>query len=252
MLVDDMARMSVTYFSQALQKMTSAVMFVPEGVEGPYAVLVQLHGLSDNETAWSRRTSLERYTDGLPLITVMPDGGRSFYCDAEQGFAYGKAIGEELPELVERWFPTRPGWAIGGLSMGGYGAVRLALTYPERFVSCVSHSGALAFAAFDMNDDEFGTEFERVVGPHPGGGRNDLSALARGVKSRPKIRFDCGTEDFLLQSNRWFDEQLTEIGYEHEYEEFPGDHEWGYWDLHVREALEFHKRNLGIEAAQRG
>ncbi len=236
-----MARIQLSYFSDALQKSTSAVLFVPESIEPPYHVLFQLHGLSDNETAWSRRTSLERYVERLPVIVVMPDGGRGFYCDAEQGYAFGRAIGEELPQLIERWFPTRPGWAIGGLSMGGYGSFRLALTYPERFVSAVSHSGALAFGHFPLEaDEDFAVEFRRVIGADPVGGPNDLLHLAGQAKPRPRLRFDCGLDDFLLPANRLFHSHLTEIRYDHEYAEFPGDHEWGYWDEHVREALSFH------------
>ena len=94
-----MALLDIKYFSPALGKNVEALAIVPE-TAGPYHVLFLLHGLSDDHTIWQRRTSIERYVDGLPLIVVMPNGDRSFYCDAEDGPAYGTAIGEELPALI--------------------------------------------------------------------------------------------------------------------------------------------------------
>ena len=108
--------------------------------EPPYQVLYLLHGLSDNHTIWLRRTGIERYVASLPIMVVMPDGGRGFYADADQGYAYGKAIGEELVDRIDKTFPTkasREGRVVAGLSMGGYGALRLALNYPERFRAAV-------------------------------------------------------------------------------------------------------------------
>lgn len=212
--------------------------------------MMLLHGLSDDETIWSRRTSIERYVENLPLIVVMPDGARSFYCDAVDGFKYGTAIGSELPRLIESWFPTKPGWAIGGLSMGGYGALRLGLTYRERFTSINSHSGALAFGHSDGGQGDFGHEFRRVLGTSFAGGPNDLYTLAEAAKKdsrpAPKIRIDCGKDDFLIQSNRDYHEHLQKISYDHEYAEFPGEHTWSYWDTHIQEALSFHRKNLGF------
>ena len=60
------------------------------------------------------------------------------------------------------------------------------------------------------------------------------------------MRIDCGVGDFLIEHNRQFHRHLERLGVPHEYEEFEGEHEWGYWDVHVQEALEFHCRNLGI------
>lgn len=241
-----MALLDVAYHSAVLGKAQRAKLIVPEDMPPPYHVLFQLHGLSDDESAWTRLTSIERYVSGLPLLVVMPDGGRGFYCDATEGYAYGTAIGEELPKLIETWFPVKPAWAIGGLSMGGYGAVRFALTYPHRFVSATSHSGALAFGHFPYREDDFGIEFRRVLGPDPIGGPNDLFSLAEFASPRPQLRLDCGADDFLLESNRSLHQHLDQIGYTHEYAEFPGDHTWSYWDTHVQEAIGFHRRSLGF------
>jgi S-formylglutathione hydrolase FrmB len=244
------------YFSEALGFHTAANILLPDPkLDPPYHVMFLLHGLSDDHTIWSRRTSIERYADGLPLVIVMPNGGRGFYTDAHAGFAYGTAIGEELPAIVRRYFPVRDEWAITGLSMGGYGAVRLAFRYPKRFVSSVSHSGALGFGhtgeRWIAEDDPRAAEFSRILGPTVGRNENDLYYLAQQLPEslRPKLRIDCGIDDFLIEHSRSFSAFLERIGYNHEYEEFPGEHNWEYWDEHVREALAFHARNLGFARA---
>lgn len=249
-----MALCDLHYFSKSLNKQTAANVILPESDElsGPYPVLYLLHGLSDDYTIWQRRTSIERYVQNLLLIVVMPDGGRGFYTDAEQGFAYESAIVHDLIGLIDRTFPTRAeraGRCVGGLSMGGYGAMKLALRHPDLFCSAVSHSGALRFGHYPMNEDTpFDAEFRRVIGADPVGGPNDLFALAEGIDRAllPALRIDCGTDDFLIEANRDFHAHLESLGIPHEYAEYTGAHEWSYWDLHIQEALTFHARNLGI------
>lgn len=249
-----MALAHLHFHSQVLGKHCAAEVLLPDSGKGPFPVFYLLHGLSDDQTIWLRRTRLEMYVGGAPLIVVMPDGMRTFYTDANEGAAAGKFIGEELVEVVDRYFPTkksREGRAIGGLSMGGYGALRAALTYPETFVSANSLSGAVMCGT--QRWDKPGTrldnaEFARVFGPRPAGSKHDLLALAKGLtkKKLPKLRIDCGTEDFLLEDNREFRQKLEALKVPHEYEEFPGSHNWDYWDLHIREALAFHAKHLGI------
>jgi S-formylglutathione hydrolase FrmB len=238
------------YRSEALQKQTTANVILPApNVPGPYHVMFLLHGLSDDQSAWVRWTSIERYVGGLPLIVVMPDGGRSFYIDAEEGGAYATAIGVELPEIIRHYFPTKPGWCSAGLSMGGYGAAKLALTHPELFVSGHSLSGAVGFGhKEEYLQDDRSAEFVRILGKSPKGGPNDLYALAANLpkEKRPKLRIDCGVDDFLIEDNRLFVKHLKEIGFEHEYAEYPGDHNWAYWDEHIQEGIAFQAKNLGI------
>jgi S-formylglutathione hydrolase FrmB len=242
------------FYSAALQKQTAAYVILPEAGTGPFPVLYLLHGLSDNHTIWLRRTSIERYVANLPLIVVMPDGGRGFYADAEQGFAYGKAIGTELIERIDRTFPTkaeRGGRCIAGLSMGGYGALRLGLSHPDLYCAAVSHSGALNFGhqvIYGEHVRPMAPEFARILGENPTGGPNDLYALAeksdRGAL--PTLRIDCGTEDHLIEANRTFHTHLETLGIAHEYEEHPGAHDWAYWDLHIQDTLKFMRTALEI------
>ncbi len=256
-----MALSELHYFSTALDKMTAATVILPEGrgedgsmPAGPYPVFYLLHGLSDDYTAWQRRTSIERYAEGMPLIIVMPDGGRGFYSDAREGYAYETAIARDLVDLVDRVYHTdarREARVVGGLSMGGYGALKLALGHPDLFCAAVSHSGALAAAHYPFNGgNKQEREFARIFGPEPRDGPDDLFALAERVDRSllPSLRIDCGTEDFLLNANRRFHAHLDTLDIVHEYEEFPGGHTWDYWDRHVQEALAFHARVLGFFA----
>jgi len=245
-----MAFCALHYYSEALGKQVAAHVLLPEGKgKGPFPVLYLLHGLSDDHTIWTRRTSIERYVEKLPLIVVMPDGGRGFYCDAIEGFAYQTAIARDLVNYIDTVFPTiaqRKGRCIGGLSMGGYGAIKLALQYPNLFCSAHSHSGALNFG-HGLRIDE--REMQRILGPAmEGGGPNDLYLLAAKARRTkwPEISIDCGTDDFLIENSRGFHAHLKKLRLPHEYREFPGSHEWSYWDLHIQAALVFHAKNLGL------
>jgi S-formylglutathione hydrolase FrmB len=218
-------------------------------LKGPFPVLYQLHGLSDDHTIWLRRTSIERYVEGVPLIVVMPNGGRGWYTDAVEGFAYESHIMKDTISFVEKFFPAkkdRSARAIGGLSMGGYGAMKLGLKYPHIFSSIAAHSSS--FFRGHVKPETRVAEVTRVFGKDPTGGPNDIFALAQRLprKGAPAIRFDCGKSDFLLAENRTFHKFLTKIDVKHAYKEYPGIHEWNYWDAHFPEALKFHRRNLSI------
>lgn len=237
---------------------TSANVLLPQ-TPGPYRPWLLLHGLSDDHTIWLRRTSLDRYLEGTNYLVVMPHGGRGFYTDAAHGPAYSRAVGQELPDLIARWFPVQPEWAISGLSMGGYGALALALRYPDRFRSAVSHSGAVGFGyvpdyagdlarrnGLDVEwSDAFRKEFGRILGDDSRAVQADLFHLFTTANSVPRLRIDCGTEDGLLNVNRQLQAHLEALGIVHEYAEFPGGHDWAYWDDRVQEAIEFHRASLG-------
>jgi S-formylglutathione hydrolase FrmB len=250
-----MAICDLHWFSSVLGKQTTTRVIIPERGKQPFAVFYLLHGLSDDHTIWSRRTGIEMYVANLPLIVVMPNGERGYYTDNDQGPAYAKHIGEELPGIIERNFPaksTRGSRCIGGLSMGGYGALRIALAYPDRFASATSHSGALLAGSRPPNKNGIHPrEFELVFGKKPAGSSHDLVELARRCKASgrlPKMRIDCGTEDFLLDHNRGYHDRLRQMKFPHRYEEFPGAHSWDYWDVHVREAIAFHSVAMKLKA----
>jgi putative tributyrin esterase len=251
-----MALCEIHWSSKVLGKQMGMHVILPETGTPPFATFYLLHGLSDDHTIWLRRTRIEAYALAYPMIIVIPDAGRSFYTNNEQGPLYAKYLAEEVTAFVERNFPAkarRGSRAVGGLSMGGYGALRLALGYPDLYISANSHSGALRHGSRKYPGDM--KEMRRIFGPRPCGSDHDLLELARRCKRAgrlPRIRIDCGIDDPLIDDNRGFHAKLEKLGVAHEYEEFPGGHNWDYWDQHVREALNFHARNMGLTAPRGG
>jgi S-formylglutathione hydrolase FrmB len=217
---------------------------------GPFPVLYLLHGLADDHTMWCRQTSLGRYVQELPLIVVMPNGGRSFYSDAVDGPSYEQHIMKDVIGFVERILNVRAyreGRAIGGLSMGGYGSMKLALKYPAVFGSVVAHAGVYNMRHMIGPDDSPLPERRRIFGDDPVGGPDDVFALAERLDPAlaPRICFDCGIDDPLIEHSRALHAHLQSLGIQHSYAECPGGHSWAYGDEHIQEALAFHWQTLG-------
>jgi putative tributyrin esterase len=251
-----MAFATINYHSRSLKKASSFNVIFPDdpATPRPWGTFYLLHGLSDDHTIWMRRTSIERYVGGLPLVVVMPDGGRGWYTNSVDGQApYEDDLVKDVAGLVDRTFPVkaeRAGRAIGGLSMGGYGAVKVGLKHHDMFASVNSHSGALGFPRLDpAKARELSPESPRIFGGSARGGPDDPFAIVERIDHGrvPAIRIDCGTDDFLLDQNREFHGHLEKLHVSHEYREYSGGHDWAYWDMHVREALAFHARNLGLK-----
>jgi putative tributyrin esterase len=256
-----MALLSVNFFGNSIGFATSMNVLVPDSGEGPFPVFYLLHGLSDDHSIWLRRTSIERYVAGLPMIVVMPTTHRGFYTNGQAPgtYRYEDHLVKDVVGFVDRVFPTikkREGRVIGGLSMGGYGAVKLALKYPEVFCAATAHSGAMFGPMLSpikkKGEVNYDPEFAAMFGKEYLGGDDDLIALAKKCAKkypegkRPALRIDCGREDFLIEHNRAFVAELKKQKFAHEYAEFAGAHNWEYWDLHVREAIAFHRGRLGI------
>lgn len=259
-----MAWGTIHWRSEILGKNTTMQVLLPQVGKPPFPTLYLLHGLSDDSTTWMRNTRIECYVQSLPLVVIMPDGYRGFYTDHEQGPAYGRHLGEEMMALVERYFPLDPrreSRAISGLSMGGYGALRIGLKYADRFCSVHSHSGAVLYGGSESEPDYRGflgkrgwpeeriREMVHIFGEKPQGTNHDIMHLAQQAHRRgqlPALSLDCGVDDFLIEENRAFARALEKAGIPHQYQEYPGAHDWGYWDRHIQDALSFHARNLGL------
>ena len=237
-----MSLLHVNYFSQALGKQSAMFVTVPDG-EPPFRVVYLLHGHSDDYTIWQRRTSIERYADEHKVMVAMLDGARSFYTDARDGaFRYEQHVLESV-RFVDSTFRTRPeagARCIEGLSMGGYGAMKLGLKHPDLFGAIVSHSGVLDLGASlsEKSSPEMQLIFGQKLAPD-----EDCFALAARGQDMPAIRFDCGVDDFLIEHNRRFHAHLDSLDIAHEYEELPGAHTWDFWDRQVQEGLAFFDRS---------
>ena len=254
-----MALIHCDFFSDVLGLSTSMTVILPQattrqiGMSGAtraevHPTLYLLHGMSDDHTIWIRRTSIERYVAPLGLAVVMPSVHRSFYTDMAHGANYWTFISEELPQLARSFFPlatTREGNFVAGLSMGGYGAFKLALTYPDRFAAAASLSGVLDLVASVKApmDPERQIERQHIFGDLHAieGSGNDLLALARQIAKsdgpRPRLYQCCGTEDVLYDNNLRAQAYFQDLGLDLTYEDGRGAHEWGYWDQQIQRVL---------------
>lgn len=242
-----MALAHIHYWSPALNQQSALFATLPDNIEtAPRPVVYLLHGLSDDYTIWQRRTSVERYADHLGLIVVMLDGAKSFYIDAADGSGdYERHVLDTIAfiDRTVRCRNDRAGRGIGGLSMGGYGALKLALKYPHLFASATPHSGVLDLLTWAKTPERH-VLLDRILGPNPKASE-DCFALARALKDShqpiPKLRIDCGADDYLLDQNQRLHAHLDALGIEHDYEIHPGAHSWEYWDLQIQAALDFHQ-----------
>lgn len=250
------------FFSETLGMQSEAMVIVPQpssglqiGVETAadrdvWPCLWLLHGLSDDHTAWLRRTAIERYAEAAGCAVVMPNCHRSFYQDMAHGGKYWTFLSEELPRLMRRFFPLSPARkdnAVAGLSMGGGGAAHWLLMKPECFVAGASLSGALdpagrmAFVRQQEPDRMLAASFSLAYGDRDLSNRSeDLCWLVRqsaGKSERPPLLQICGTEDFLYADNLRFRDAALQAEYPLSYRERPGSHEWGFWDRAIQEVL---------------
>jgi S-formylglutathione hydrolase FrmB len=238
---------TLRFKSEALGKHTSFNVIHPDAGEGPFPVLMQLHGYSDDSFSWLINSNLARHVADLPLIIVLPDGGTSRYANYAPHERmnlqrYEDLLIKDIPAQLVRTFNIASGpWAIGGLSMGGQGALRLGMKHSDRFASIWAHSaGALnpdptwLVLLEDPDDASCFTQADRLKS------RVDSGA------TQPVITFDCGVDDHVIDGNRDLHAHMEAIGLAHTYREFPGAHTWDYWDEHVVEAIAQHTKALGI------
>ena len=216
-----------------------------------YRTLYLLHGLSDDHSIWMRRTSIERYAAERGIAVVMPSVGRSWYTDTAYGEKYLTFVSEELPRACQGFFrgmsTRREDNFVAGLSMGGYGALKVAITHPESFGGCASLSGALDIAKRDrayLRQDIKWIFGEAVTSSSQlRDTEHDLFYLTRSLveqgKPVPKIFLWCGDEDDLLGENRTYRELLEQLKLPHEYRESEGNHAWKWWDLHIQAAMDY-------------
>ena len=249
-----MALLRCDFFSETLGLSTSMTVILPQetsqqiGMTGTSSdlppVLYLLHGLTDDDTIWTRRTSIERYVAPLGLAVVMPQVHHSFYSDEVWGLPFWTFLSQELPDIVSRFFRVstrREDTFVAGLSMGGYGAMKWALRQPERFAAAASLSGALALShPSERAEPDFARLMQRVFGNGPTDGTpDDVVHLVRTSDPAvlPKLYVACGTEDFLFPANEWFVSQAAANDVPLTVRFGSGDHDWAYWDDRIQDVL---------------
>ena len=242
-----MACLSWTFHSPSLRMSTHAFVVLPEYPAQPQNTLILLHGLSGACDTWNRRTSIERYAQKHNLAVIMPEVKRSWYTDMVYGLPYFTFITDELPRLAANTLrvPVDPAHLyVGGLSMGGYGALKCALTYPERYAGCISLSARCSVQnklKLIENDPGQIREWQAILGEDltvkP---ENDLYALLARIQkpaASPRFYVACGTEDFLYSESVEMAAALQQTFDHVEYEEWPGVHDWVFWDAAIPRGL---------------
>jgi Predicted esterase len=225
--------------------------------KGPFKTIYLLHGYQGNQDDWITRTRIEMFAKTLGFAVIMPAGLNRFYVDCEPlNEYYGKFIGEELVTVTRQMFPLskkREDTFIGGLSMGGYGAIRNGLKYNKVFSAIIALSSALitdeiaqATPETPMNVgtyDYYCTTFGNLK-KLPGSDKDPKALAKKALKANaPRMYLSCGTEDFLYEKNVDYHQHLEKIGYAHTYVEKPGSHTWTYWDSEMLEALKWLKKS---------
>ena len=257
-----MARLKGTFYSACLKRNVSISFLFPDRsndvdplYEDEPKVLYLLHGLGGNEDEWTRFSKIEYYAKKYNFIIVMPGVERSFYCNTCYGINYFDFVSEELPTLVNKWFKIstkKEDTFIAGESMGGYGALKAALSKPERFAAAASLSGVVDYESFKkkiQNRDFSEMKAEELAFLNDEETPYRLAEKIAKQNDKPALILQCGSEDFLLKDNRNFSASLKELGYDHIYKEGSGDHEWPYWDKAIQYAFMFF-RGLDIETGR--
>lgn len=257
-----MALLHVDFFSDVLGMSMNMDVILPQqtsgqiGMEGKaadgrYKTMYLLHGMSDDQTIWQRRTAIERYVSQLGIAVVMPATHLGFYTDTCYGMRYWTFISKELPEICRAFFPRMSDKAedtlAAGLSMGGYGAWKLGLGAGETFGAAASLSGALDIVEdYERNcrdNPRLIPLFQGIFGSKERlqSSDNDILALADKLaatkKERPRLYAWCGTKDFLYQGNLTAWAHVQKLGYDLTCGQSEGDHQWKYWDEKIQEVL---------------
>jgi S-formylglutathione hydrolase FrmB len=226
--------------SAAMHKSFDATVVLPDqytsgkGAER-YPVVYLLHGSGGDYTDWTANSHIGKLADRYHVILVMPDGGReSWYIDSpvDPRSRYETYVGTEVVAYIDQHFRTiaaKQARAITGLSMGGFGALHIALDRPDQFGAAGSISGAV-----DPRGCENEPGIEQVFGdPARDAGFWSSEAIVENARSlgdaHIALTIDCGVNDSLVQSNRTLHERLVELGVPHDYAERPGGHTWKYW-----------------------
>ena len=244
---------------------------MPVREDKPYKTLYLLHGVFGNYTDWVCGSRIQRFAEENDLVVIMPSGDNAFYVDQPAGNNfYGEFIGKELVEVTRKMFPLsrkREDTFIGGLSMGGFGALRNGLKYSDTFGCIISLSGALHLEemASRTKDAPFFLESRSYAEACFGDLAKVLDSdknprwlvkeLKKAGKELPKIYMACGDQDHLLPVNKDMAAFLKEQGAEVTFEIGPGNHEWDFWDAYIKKAIDWlptEESGLGMNSGNIG
>ena len=239
----------VTVKCPSLRQRADLTIYIPKQAEGceNLPVVTLLHGVYGSHWIWALMGKAHETLQGLiddgsipPMLLAMPsDGlwgdGSAYVPHADQDF--DAWISRDVPQAVAENTGNSIDALhfIGGLSMGGFGALRLGAKYPDRYKAFAGHSSITSL-------DQLPEFVEELMTDYPDVQKVDSNVLDAVLANRERIgpfRFDCGVDDVLIEHNRALAKALCESGIDHTYEEFPGAHEWPYWQKHVSNTFRF-------------
>ena len=259
-----MAQIHVEFFSNSLKRTVGIKVILPTdkhvfpGKEAPekkpYKTLYLLHGIFGNNTDWITGTRVQMWAEDHNLAVVMPSGENKFYVDNNiSGDRFGTFLGEELIQFTRDTFPLshkREDTFIGGLSMGGYGALITGLKYHDTFGRICAFSSALILEKYRNADSsseniiDRKNFYEASFGPFEAvpGSEKDYYYLAEAVSGKenmPKIYMACGLQDALTPDNRKYRDHLREQKFDVTYLEWDGGHDWIFWDQCIERVMDW-------------
>jgi S-formylglutathione hydrolase FrmB len=238
-----MARLVCDFRSESLERNTSMTVILPEQADlSKVPVVYLLHGVGDDGTGWVRYTSVERYARMKGIALVVPDGQRSFYTDMAYGPPYFRFVHDELRETCMRFFgfsPKRELTYVMGLSMGGYGALKCALSTPDRYAGCAAFSAVTDIVrTVAEGKDTSSKEFHAIFGERVPENDDLYHLLAQSDwNALPSFFLACGEQDSHYSQSVAMVEKLREKGAKAIFEHWNGIHGWDFWDEAVRRAF---------------
>lgn len=252
-------------FSKTLNMETGLTVLIPDNLQGngSYKAAYLLHGLCGSDGDYVSYTNIRNYCNDHNIIFIMPNGARSFYCNMKYGFNYYDYITKELPEVCLNLFnisSKREDTIIMGCSMGGYGALKCALSRPDLYGYCFAFSSPCLFLKenldnirIDENSEEykevyktFGraiiNDFKCVFGEnYEYDPQNDVIELAKKINDsdvKPIIYTGCGTNDFFINYNKRYADEMNKLNFDYEFEMWDGAHDWCFFDEAIRRSIE--------------
>lgn len=250
-------------FSKVLEMETGITVVAPNGLKTgeKFQVAYLLHGLCGSNGDWANYTMLPVYANDYNVVFIMPEVGRSFYSDMKYGQRFFSYITEELPEICKNVFNISgrtEDTAVIGASMGGYGALKCALAKPEQYGYCCAFSSACLFLKEGLDNqrengetkafkaaytEQLIRDFRSIFGDNlewnPQDEILELAKKINGQKVKPKIYSVCGNEDYLRGDNARFADEMKKLDFDLTYQEWPGSHDWYFFDEALRKALKF-------------
>ena len=261
-----MAVFDITFLSGSLRRQTQMTAILPveappfpmpgqAPADKPLRSLYLLHGFMGSHADWIRGSAIEQLAQQHNIAVFCPSGENSFYLDDNaRGALYEQLVCKELIDFTRKVFPIsheRKDTSVGGLSMGGYGALHSGLKHPEIFGNVIALSSALITDQLEEVVKQPGNPmapasyYVHTFGDPAKvkGSDMDPKALAKMVmdsgKPAPNVYIACGTEDFLIAGSKDLSAYMNSIGYAHTYAEGPGIHSWEFWDTYIAKALQW-------------